>query len=198
MRHQVAFRKLSRSVSHRRALLRNMVTSLLRVERFETTLGKAKELRPVTEKIITLGKRGDLNARRQAFAYLQDKAVVHKLFAILGPRYQERNGGYTRVVRTGYRHGDAAPLAFIELIDDERFAREQQSKATSTKSKAKAPQKAGAPEESSASPKATKPKASAAKAKDKPAKSAKATKAASSAGKAKAKSTKSSKQTKKS
>lgn len=117
MRHGKTLRKLSRNASHRRALLRNLATSFIKHERFETTIQKAKELRPVVEKLITLGKNDTLDARRQAYSYLTSKAVVHKLFAEVGPRCKERNGGYTRIVRTRVRHGDAAELAVIELVD---------------------------------------------------------------------------------
>ena len=117
MRHGNGLRQLSRTTSHRRALLRNMATSLLKYERFETTVPKAKELRPVVERLITLGKNDTLAARRQAYAYLTDKAVVHKLFADVGPRCRERSGGYTRIVRTRVRNGDAAEMAVIELVD---------------------------------------------------------------------------------
>lgn len=123
MRHQIAHRQLSRSSSHRRGLLRNMATSLLKHERFETTLPKAKEVRPVVESLIGLAKRSNtLAARRQAYGYLYDKAVVHKLFAEIAPRYADRNGGFTRIVRTRIRHGDAAQMALIELIPDQKVA----------------------------------------------------------------------------
>ena len=98
-------------------MFRNMATSLLKHEQIETTVPKAKELRGVVERMITLGKRGDLHARRQAASYLVDDAVVRKLFDTLGPRYAERPGGYTRVLKAGYRYGDAAPMAIIELVD---------------------------------------------------------------------------------
>ena len=98
-------------------MFRNMATSLLKHEQIETTLPKAKELRGVVERMITLGKRGDLHARRQALGYLVDEAVVRKLFDTLGPRYAERPGGYTRVLKAGHRYGDAAPMAIIELVD---------------------------------------------------------------------------------
>jgi large subunit ribosomal protein L17 len=117
MRHGKGLRQLSRTASHRRALLRNMATSFIRYEHFETTVQKAKELRPIVERLVTLGKNDTLAARRQAYSYLMDKAVVHKLFADVGPRCASRNGGYTRIVRTRIRHGDAAELAIIELVD---------------------------------------------------------------------------------
>ncbi len=117
MRHQNAGRKLGRTKSHREAMLRNMVTSLLEHERIVTTVPKAKEARRMAEKMITLGKRGDLHARRQALAYVRSKDVVTKLFDDLSEQYADRNGGYTRIIRTGNRAGDAAPMAIIELVD---------------------------------------------------------------------------------
>lgn len=116
MRHGCSGRKFGRTSSHRMAMLRNMVTSLLREEQIETTVAKAKDLRREVEKMITLGRKGGLAARRQAYSYVQDKAVVHKLFAEIGPRFKERPGGYTRVIRTGVRHGDAADMAVIQLV----------------------------------------------------------------------------------
>jgi len=118
VRHSKSFRKFSRSSSHRRALFRNMVTSLLREERIETTVEKAKDLRPIVEKFITLGRVESLHARRQAYGYIQDKAVVHKLFTEIGPRYRTRPGGYTRIVKGGVRHGDTADMAMIELVGE--------------------------------------------------------------------------------
>ena len=116
MRHRKAGRKLNRTAAHRKAILRNMVTSLLEHERIVTTVPKAKETRRVTEKMITLGKRGDLHARRQAMAYIRSKGVVAKLFDELSGQYADRQGGYTRIIRTGNRYGDAAPMAIVELI----------------------------------------------------------------------------------
>jgi len=116
MRHRKAGRKLNRTAAHRKAMLRNMVTSLLEHERIVTTVPKAKETRRVTEKMITLGKRGDLHARRQAMAYIRSKGVVAKLFDELSGQYADRQGGYTRIIRTGNRYGDAAPMAIVELI----------------------------------------------------------------------------------
>lgn len=116
MRHSVGKKKLNRSTSHRKALLRNMATELLRRERCETTIDKAKTIRPVVEKLITLGKDGTLAARRQAYSFITDKKVVHKLFAEIAPRFKERNGGYTRICRTDRRAGDAAEMALIELV----------------------------------------------------------------------------------
>lgn len=117
MRHRKAGRKLGRTSSHREAMLRNMVTSLLDQERIVTTIPKAKEARRVAEQMITLGKRGDLHARRQAMAYIRSKSIVAKLFDELSSQYAQRNGGYTRIVRTGTRLGDAAPMAILELVD---------------------------------------------------------------------------------
>jgi len=117
MRHRKNGRKLGRTAAHRKALLRNMVTSLLDHERIQTTDAKAKELRGVAERMITLGKRGDLHARRQAAAVIRDKEVTAKVFGELADRYRERPGGYTRVIKAGHRAGDAAPLSIIELVD---------------------------------------------------------------------------------
>jgi len=117
MRHRKAGRRLGRTSSHRDAMLRNMVTSLLDQERIVTTVPKAKEARRVTEQMITLGKRGDLHARRQAMSYIRSKNIVAKLFDQLSSQYAERKGGYTRIIRTGSRLGDAAPMAILELVD---------------------------------------------------------------------------------
>ncbi len=117
MRHRKAGRKLGKTTSHRKAMLRNMVTSLLEHERIVTTVPKAKEARRMAEKMITLGKRGDLHAKRQAFAYIRSRDVVAKLFDELSQQYADRQGGYTRIVRTGFRQGDAAPMAIVELVD---------------------------------------------------------------------------------
>ena len=116
MRHRVAGRKLSRHTQHRRWMFRNMLVSLLDHERLRTTLAKAKELRMWADKIITLGKRNDLHARRQAFAVLRSEDIVKKLFGEIAPRFKDRQGGYTRIYRIGWRHGDAAPLSLIELV----------------------------------------------------------------------------------
>lgn len=117
MRHGKSGKKLSRSVSHRRALMRNMASSLILHEQAETTLIKAKALKGVVEKLITLGRKDSLHNRRQAYSYLMDKAAVHKLFVEVAPRFRARNGGFTRVVRTGFRAGDAAQMAVIELVE---------------------------------------------------------------------------------
>lgn len=123
MRHRNKGRKLNRTPSHRKAMFRNMATALLKHEQIKTTLPKAKELRPVVERLITLSKRGDLHARRQVLSYVNDEKVVTKLFDTLGPRYADRPGGYTRVMRAGFRYGDAAPMAFIELVDRDEEAK---------------------------------------------------------------------------
>ncbi len=130
MRHQNAGRKLNRTASHRRALFRNMADALIKHEQIITTLPKAKELSPVVDKLITLGKRGDLHARRLAATRMNDEAMVSKLFNVLGPRYAERNGGYTRVLKAGFRYGDGAPMAVIELVDRDPEARGQDSGPT--------------------------------------------------------------------
>ena len=117
MRHRNKGRQLSRTSSHREALLRNMAISLFRHGRIETTTAKAKELRPFAEKLITLAKRGDLHARRLAGRKIADQEVLHGLFATIAPRFAERPGGYTRVLKTGFRQGDGAEMALIELVD---------------------------------------------------------------------------------
>ena len=127
MRHGVAGRKLGVTSSHRLAMFRNMAVALIKHEQITTTLPKAKELRPVVEKLITLGKRGNLHARRQAFAQLRDDKIVSKLFATVAERYKTRQGGYTRVLRAGMRHGDAADMAVIELVDRDVSAKGQDS-----------------------------------------------------------------------
>lgn len=119
MNHRKTGRKLGRTVSHRKALLRNMVTSLLEHEQIKTTDAKAKELRGVADRMITLGKRGTLHARRQALETIRSKDVTAKLFSELADRYRERPGGYTRIVKLGQRPGDAAPMSIIELVDRE-------------------------------------------------------------------------------
>jgi large subunit ribosomal protein L17 len=128
MRHGISGRKLNRTTSHRWAMFRNMVTSLLDQERIFTTTPKAKELRRWAEWMITLGKRGDLHARRQALSIIRSKDVVHKLFAEIAPKFQDRPGGYTRIVKAGYRRGDAAPMCIIELIGEAGKGRAQQAK----------------------------------------------------------------------
>ncbi|WP_287787811.1 50S ribosomal protein L17 [Acidiphilium sp.] len=127
MRHGIAGRKLGVTSSHRLAMFRNMAVALLKHEQITTTLPKAKELRPVAEKLITLGKRGGLHARRQAFAELRDQTIVAKLFTALADRYKSRAGGYTRVLKAGIRYGDAASMAVIELVDRDPAAKGQDS-----------------------------------------------------------------------
>ena len=117
MRHGAAHRKLGRTTSHRTAMFANMAASLIKHEQITTTLPKAKELRPFVEKLVTLAKKGDLHARRQAISQVRDVPQVGKLFETLGPRYSERNGGYIRIMKAGFRHGDNAPMAVIEFVD---------------------------------------------------------------------------------
>ncbi len=117
MRHGFRGRRFNRTTEHRKAMFANMCAALIKHEQITTTLPKAKDLRPVVEKLITLGKRGDLHARRQAISEIRDVAMVRKLFAVLGPRYKERNGGYCRIMKAGFRYGDNAPLAVIEFVD---------------------------------------------------------------------------------
>lgn len=117
MRHRNANRKLGRTSSHRQAMLANMAASLIKHEQITTTLPKARELRRVADKLVTLGKRGNLHARRQALSVIPDPKLADKLFTTLAERYSSRNGGYTRVMKAGFRHGDMAPLAIIELVD---------------------------------------------------------------------------------
>jgi large subunit ribosomal protein L17 len=117
MRHRNAGRKLNRTATHRSALFASLATALIKHEQIATTLPKAKELRRVADRLITLAKRGDLHARRLAFSRIRDEAMVAKLFGTLGPRYADRPGGYTRVLKAGFRYGDSAPMAVIELVD---------------------------------------------------------------------------------
>jgi large subunit ribosomal protein L17 len=127
MRHRIAGRKLGRTSTHRKAMFDNMAHALIKHEQITTTLPKAKDLRPVVEKLITLGKRGGLHARRQAIASLQDAQMADKLFTTLAERYKERQGGYCRIVKAGYRYGDAAAMAVIELVDRDPDAKGQDS-----------------------------------------------------------------------
>ncbi len=127
MRHRLRGRKLNRTASHRKAMFANMANALIKHEQIITTLPKAKDLRPITDKLITLGKKGGVANRRLAFAQLRDEAMVAKLFDTLAERYKDRPGGYTRVLRAGFRYGDAAPMAVIELVDRDPEARGQDS-----------------------------------------------------------------------
>ena len=123
MRHQKRGRKLSRTASHRKAMFANMAASLIEHEQIVTTLPKAKDLRPIAEKLVTLGKRGDLHARRQAISQIRDVEQVKKLFEVIGPRYKERTGGYTRVLKAGFRYGDNAAMAVIEFVERDTDAK---------------------------------------------------------------------------
>jgi large subunit ribosomal protein L17 len=154
MRHIKAGRRLGRKTSHREAMFRNMVTSLLTHEKITTTDAKAKEIRSVAEKMITLGKRGDLHAQRQAASYIREKSVVTKLFSAIAPRYKDRPGGYTRIVKLGIRQGDTAPISLIELVEEEMKPKKASAKAT----KASAPKAAVAKAPVAAEP-ATEPAA---------------------------------------
>ena len=129
MRHGNGYRKLNRTHEHRKAMFANMVCSIIEHEQIKTTLPKAKELKRVLDKIITLGKKGDLHARRIAGSRIKQKDAVRKLFDVLGPRYKERNGGYSRVINAGYRYGDMAPMAIIELVDRDVAAKGASDKA---------------------------------------------------------------------
>ena len=150
MRHGKSFRRFSRTASHRKAMLRNMVTSLILHEQIKTTDAKAKELRGVAERMITLAKDGSLHARRQALAYVRSKAMVYKLFAELGPRFSGRDGGYVRVVKVGPRVGDGAAISVISLVGEEvkkpRRRRKKADKTAPAKPAAKAPEEVEAEE----------------------------------------------------
>lgn len=185
MRHGKSGRKLGRTSSHRLAMFRNMVTSLLEHERIYTTEAKAKELRRWADWMITLGKRGDLNARRQALQVIRDKSVVHKLFTDLAQRYQARSGGYTRTVKVGFRVGDGAPLSLIELMTGETEKKKKKKTKAPKARKKKAPAVEAAPEtEAEVAPEADAEEAveeevsKKKKPKDKPTKKPKAKKAA--------------------
>ena len=130
MRHGFRGRRFNRTTEHRKAMFANMAAALIKHEQIVTTLTKAKDLRPVVEKLITLGKRGDMHARRLAMSKLRDEAMVKKLFDVLGKRYGDRNGGYTRVLKAGFRYGDNAPMAVIEFVDRDVDARGQDSGPT--------------------------------------------------------------------
>jgi len=138
MRHGKAGRRLGRKTSHREAMFRNLVTSFLNHEKITTTDAKAKEIRSVAEKMITLGKRGDLHALRQAASYIREKSVVTKLFSTIAPRYKDRPGGYTRIIKLGVRQGDAAPVSIIELVEEEMKTK----KVAAKPAKVAAPKKA--------------------------------------------------------
>lgn len=127
MRHNISGRKLNRTSSHRKAMFSNMVNALIKHEQITTTLPKAKELRPIIEKMVTLSRKNDLHSRRQAISKLQDNDMVKKLFEVLGPRYAERAGGYTRIIKAGFRYGDSAPMAVIEFVDRDKDAKGQDS-----------------------------------------------------------------------
>lgn len=159
MRHKESGWKLGRNTAHRRSLLRNLVTSLILEERVETTIIKAKAMRPNVEKMITLGKRGDLSARRQAAAYLMTSAAVTKLFDTIAPRFGDRNGGYLRIVRTGWQKGDGAEKAFIELLGSEKMLDEKRQKRAEARAKRaaetkKAMEEAEAQQQAAAEPEA--------------------------------------------
>jgi large subunit ribosomal protein L17 len=123
MRHKLGYRKLNRTSEHRKALFKNMLNSLIKYEQITTTLPKAKELKPKIDKAITLGKKNNLHSKKNLFSKLQNKNSVDKLTKVLSPRYIKRNGGYSRVIRTGYRYGDDAPMAVIELVDRDKAAK---------------------------------------------------------------------------
>ena len=135
MRHRNAGFKLGRNTSHRRAMLRNLVTSIVLMDRVETTITKCKASRPLVEKMITLGKRGDVHARRQAAAYLMTPDAVDRLFGVVAPRYGSRNGGYSRIIRTGPRKGDASEMAFLELLGAEQELNEKAQKRAEIRAK---------------------------------------------------------------
>ncbi len=135
MRHRKAGYKLGRNTSHRRAMLRNLVTSIILEDRVETTITKAKAARPHVEKMITLGKRGDLAARRQALAYLMTREAVARLFETVAPRYGDREGGYLRIVRSGFQKGDGAETAFVEMLGVEKILEEKREKRAEARAK---------------------------------------------------------------
>jgi large subunit ribosomal protein L17 len=145
MRHLNTGRKLSRNSSHRWAMMRNLIAALLREEKIRTTDAKAKELRRFVERVITLGKQGSLHARRQVLAIIQDKAIVKKLFDSIGPRFKDRPGGYTRVIKVGWRHGDAAPVSLVELLDSDEEAQASGSEKKAKKPRRRSVAKAAAP-----------------------------------------------------
>src|ERR1700735_37678 len=138
MRHRNAGFKLGRNTSHRRALLRNLVTSVIIEDRVETTVAKAKAVRPHVEKMITLGKKGDLHSRRQALSFLMTDKAVARLFDTVAPRYGDRNGGYLRIVRTGFRQGDGGETAFVEMLGVEKILEEKREKRAEARAKRRA------------------------------------------------------------
>ncbi|MBI5180154.1 MAG: 50S ribosomal protein L17 [Nitrospirae bacterium] len=162
MRHGVRGRQLGRNTSHRRALFRTLVTSVLDKEKIETTVEKAKEIRPIVERMITYGKRGDLNSRRIAASFISTRDVVKKLFDTIAPRFKDRNGGYTRIIRTRRRQGDGAEMAVIELLGTESKPEEKKEEKKAPAKKAKVEAKAKA-EKPAKKEKAVKPKAKEAK-----------------------------------
>jgi large subunit ribosomal protein L17 len=137
--HGKAHRRFNRRSDHRQAMLANLCAALIKHEQIMTTVPKAKDLRPVVEKLVTLGKRGDLHARRQAVAQMRDLAMVKKLFEVIGPRYKDRNGGYTRVLKAGFRYGDSAPVAVIEFVDRDVEARGKDSGPVQARAEETAP-----------------------------------------------------------
>ncbi len=161
MRHRNTGRKLGRTTAHRSAMLRNMVTSLFHHERIETTETRAKELRRLADKMVTLAKRGDLHARRQALSVIRSKSVTHKLFTDIRERFLSRNGGYTRLVKIGFRKGDGSPMSIIELVADETAKGGKLKKSKKTiekkKDKAAAPQPEKKSEEKKAAPESSAP-----------------------------------------
>ena len=138
MRHGKVHRKLNRTAEHRRAMFANMCAALIKHEQIVTTLPKAKELRPIVEKLVTLGKKGGLHARRQAISELRDQAMAKKLLDVLGPRYTDRNGGYTRIIKAGFRYGDNAAMAVIEFVDRDESAKGQDSGPVQVKDESEA------------------------------------------------------------
>ena len=152
MRHRKAGHKLGRTASHRKALLRNMATSLIENERIITTEGKARALRPFAERLVTLGKRGDLHARRLALRRVRSKAAARKLFEDIGPRFADRPGGYTRIIKMGLRDGDAAPMAMIQLLGPDEKPRKKAGTRRRRRRRSKASGEAASPAESGAAP----------------------------------------------
>ena len=139
MRHGNRGRKFHRTAEHRKAMFMNLAGALIKHEQITTTLHKAKDLRPIVEKLVTLGKRGDLHARRKAIAEIRDVPMVKKLFDVIGPRYKDRNGGYTRIMKAGFRYGDNAPVAVIEFVERDEAAKGQDSGPVQEKAAAAAP-----------------------------------------------------------